>query len=123
MLLSPNAVSIAMAYAIPGYELRGIYLDERLVGFIMWGKVEHLPDFWISRLMIDRQHRRKGYAEGAMKSVMEELSMKPDFNQLFLSFEPENTVASKLYEKLGFEDTGKVDPDGELIYVWKPTLD
>lgn len=118
-LVFPNVFSIAEAYVEPNTTPLGIYADDTPVGFLFYGQFEEdKGEYWIARLMIDKNHRRKGYAETAMRVLLDELQQKEDCKEVFLSFVPTNTAAQALYEKLGFEDTGKI-VDKEKLYVYK----
>ena len=122
-----NAVSLGQAYAA---NKRGgcavpyaIYAQGVMVGFVMYEFVRREYDdtfgedcyyFW--RLMVDKNHQRKGYGSQAVRMVLDEVKRKPigvaDF--IYISYEPENTVAQKLYKSFGFEETGQVN-EGELV--------
>jgi diamine N-acetyltransferase len=88
---------------------------DTLVGFTMWTEDYDDREAFIARLMIDKAHQRKGYATAAMEIVLEDLRDNRDIDDVFISFVPENQAAKKLYEALGFEDTGEVE-EGELVY-------
>jgi diamine N-acetyltransferase len=122
-----NAVSLGQAYAA---NKRGgcavpyaIYEEDLMVGFVMYGYLRQEIDdtfgedcyyFW--RLMIDKDHQRKGYGKQAVKRILDEVKRKPigAADHIYISYEPENTVAQTLYKSFGFEETGQID-DGELV--------
>lgn len=113
-----NAYSIAEAYTEPNTHPRGIYLGSTPIGFTLYGKWIGEKNYWIARLMIDSSYRRKGYAFKAMQLVVEDLSKFDDCKAIYISFVPENIYAKKLYEKLGFKNTGKI-VDDEILYELK----
>jgi len=118
-LVYSNSFSIAQAYVEPNTTPLGIYANDTPVGFLFYGQFEEdKGEYWIARLMIDKNHRRKGYAEAAIRMLLDELRGKEDCQEVFLSFVPTNTAAQALYDKLGFEDTGKI-VDKEKLYVYK----
>lgn len=85
------------------------------VGFILitYNKPDEFYDeevYWICRLMIDQHHQGKGYGRAAMSKALELIRTFPHgkSNIVSLSYEPENTVAKKLYASLGFVETGKL---------------
>ncbi|MEO0967205.1 MAG: GNAT family N-acetyltransferase [Cyanobacteria bacterium J06639_18] len=92
----------------------GIYNNEAMVGFVMYGLDEDDGSWWIIRLMVDRDHQKNGYGKTAMLKAIEILKKKPGCNHIFTSYVPENLVAEKLYLNLGFEKTGKIE-DGEIV--------
>ena len=65
------------------------------------------------RLMIDKAYQGKRYGKEAVKLALEFIRTYPcgDAEYCWLSYEPENRVAAKLYSSFGFEETG--DMDGE----------
>ena len=72
------------------------------------------------RLMIDRNYQRKGYGKGAVKLALDFVRTFPcgKAEYCWLSYEPENIVAKKLYGSFGFIETGDMDGE-ELIAVLK----
>ena len=131
--VAPNDVSIIEAYTAiteNGYAFPfGIYEDDIPVGFLMVGF--DADDYWedapsiargnynLWRLMIDKNYQ-KGYGKEAVRLALEFIKTFPcgkaDF--CWLSYEPENEIASRLYHSFGFVETGEMDGD-EIIAVLK----
>ncbi len=113
--VAPNLYSIAQGHMYPGTQMRGIYADDTLVGFVMWtwDNDKAPPEMWIWRLMIGGEFQGKGYGRAAMEHVITLLKIE-GVTALFLSYEPHNTGGAAFYAKLGFEETGRVE-DGELV--------
>lgn len=116
--VAPNVFSIAEAYVSPDLNPCGIYADEQLVGFVMFGRWVGEENFWVTRLMIDPSHRKKGIATQALKLVIAELFNKEECERIYITFVPENIQGQRVYTKLGFVDSGRT-VDGELIYELK----
>ena len=132
--VSSNDRSIIEAYttiAGNGYAFPfGIYDDDTPVGFLMIGF--GTDDYWddappiaagnynLWRLMIDEKHQKKGYGREAVKLALDFINTLPcgKAEYCWLSYEPENEVARRLYHSFGFEETGEKDCD-ELIAVLK----
>ncbi len=132
--VAPNDVSIIEAYTAiteNGYAFPfGIYEDDIPVGFLMVGF--DADDYWedapsiargnynLWRLMIDKNYQKKGYGKEAVRLALEFIKTFPcgkaDF--CWLSYEPENEIASRLYHSFGFVETGEMDGD-EIIAVLK----
>ena len=132
--VAPNDVSIIEAYTAitgNGYAFPfGIYEDDIPVGFLMVGF--DADDYWedapsiargnynLWRLMIDKNYQKKGYGKEAVRLVLEFIKTFPcgkaDF--CWLSYEPVNVVAKRLYHSFGFAETGEMDGD-EIIAVLK----
>ncbi len=96
-----------------------VYADEQPVGFLMIGcspinKGER-PDWFVSRLMIDVMHQRRGYGRAAMRQIIDHIRAKPDCHELRICFEPANKPARALYTSLGFVDHGEIYHDEVLL--------
>jgi len=105
-----------------------IYKDDVLVGFTAMEQDEPDEDEYVYetfgdkavynffRFMIDEQFQGKGYGREAMVKILEYLKSFPqgEVDAIVLSYEPENDVARKLYESLGFVETGHIE-DGEMV--------
>ncbi len=91
---------------------------ERLVGFAMYG---YYPDgepplgqrHWIFRLMIDREHQRRGHGTAALREILHRLATDPACPAVLIGYEVGNTVAQRLYRDLGFTEIGPA-PWGEM---------
>jgi len=117
--VAPNVYSIAQAQFYPDVTAYGVFHHDVMIGFTMYGfvtKTEHDDDederFWIWRLMIDEDHRGKGYGRDTMKLIIEDAKNK-GYSCVVLSTEPENIKGIKLYESLGFKATGIIEDDEE----------
>ncbi|WP_042471504.1 GNAT family N-acetyltransferase [Bacillus ndiopicus] len=113
--VASNLFSLAQAKAYPECICLAIYADEVLVGFTMYCIDEDDHEYWIYRLMIDEKFQGKGYGKAAMEKLIEHIKEDSERNVIYLSFEPENSLARSLYEKLGFEADGRII-DGEVVY-------
>ena len=110
--VASNLYSIAESKFEPQASPLGIFNDDgTMVGFLMYGSYK--SEMWIWRLMVDQRYQRQGYGRAAMQAVVTALQTM-GHQDIFVSYEPENTVAAKLYADLGFEPTGRID-DGEIV--------
>jgi diamine N-acetyltransferase len=91
-----------------------IYSDDTMVGFVMLAYDEAERECGIWRFMIDAKYQNKGYGKEAMKVILDYIKENPVFDEIDLSYEPENIVADKLYRGFGFLPTGEID-DGEIV--------
>lgn len=117
--VASNAVSIAQSKIEKNWTIRAIYSDDVMVGFTMFGYSIKHSFHEICRFMIDRRYQQKGYGKNALQQVIN--VMRSQFNnpEIYLSFHSDNLVAKVLYEKTGFENTGKII-DNELLYLLRP---
>ena len=77
---------------------------------------ENTYNIW--RFMIDRRYQHKGLGKAALKLVLDFIRTYPcgKSEKCWLSYEPENTAAEKLYSSFGFVPNGEKDGD-EIIAV------
>lgn len=99
-----NMYSLVESKFDPNLVPKGIIAEGRMVGFIMYGKYD--GKYWISRLMIDKNHQGKGYGKAAIKKVIEILKEFEDCREIYIDYEPKNKTAETLYEHIGFKKTG-----------------
>lgn len=133
-MVATNAESIIEAYIADkendiAYPF-GIFDNNTPVGFLMIGYgVDHnwkdAPEilknsYSLWRLMIDKKYQRKGYGRQAIQLALDFIKTWPngEAEYCYLSYEPENQIAKKLYESFGFKETGDKDED-ELIAIKK----
>ena len=129
--VAPNVASLAEAYAFQQSDGKvltyGIYNDKKLVGFVMIGYDLPLDDdeteekYWfvrgsyiIWRFMIDKRYQGRGYGKEAFRQVLDLIRTEPfgKAEYAWLSYEPENEVAKKMYASFGFkEEPNGFDPE------------
>ena len=131
--VASNETSILEAYACNasgGTALPfGVYADGVAVGFVMIGYgCEDWPEapkvargrYSLWRFMIDRRYQRRGCGRAALEAVLAYLKTFPcgASDGCWLSYEPENDAARRLYQSFGFAETGEMDGN-ELIALLK----
>lgn len=132
--VAPNDASIIEAFIAITHHGQafpfGIYDDNTPVGFCMIGygaddDWEDAPviagdNYNLWRFMIDERYQGKGYGRAAMKKILEYIAGEPcgPAEYCWLSYEPENEAARRLYASFGFQETGELDDD-EIIAVLK----
>ena len=72
-----------------------------------------IDNYLIWRFMIDMNCQNKGYGKKAMKLALDYIRTWPcgKAEYCWLSYEPDNTAAKKLYESFGFVEADRI-PDG-----------
>ncbi|GIP31830.1 diamine N-acetyltransferase [Paenibacillus sp. J2TS4] len=91
-----------------------IYNKKELIGFTMYG---HDPDdgnYWIYVFMIDKRAQGQGFGRAALTHLVEHICNRHQVHKVVLGHKPENEKAMRLYESVGFADTGQ-RINGEII--------
>ena len=127
-----NAITLAGAYEHNSKgivaECRAIYAAGKMVGLAAYNYYVGYPVFKetcyrIRPMMIDKNHRGKGYEEPALKQLLEEIRKKPhgEATAIFATYDPEEEDMAKLYESVGFVKTNMKweaeDPDDNDVIV------
>jgi diamine N-acetyltransferase len=114
--VSPNAVSLAEAYVRPEARPFAVLADDVVVGFAMLYDDGESPVIGLWRLMVDRNHQRRGYGAQAVELLVRHArAIRPlDYVQVGAVAEPGGP--GPFYERLGFEPTGEVSDGGEVQY-------
>ena len=120
--VASNLSSVASCYVLAtngGTPLPfAIYADERMVGFVMivYGITGYeLPkiadgNYCILRFMIDARYQKRGYGRAAMHKILEYIRTFPagPAEYCWIGYEPDNFVAKRLYESVGFRENGEI---------------
>ncbi|WP_047983350.1 GNAT family N-acetyltransferase [Ornithinibacillus californiensis] len=115
--IASNAVSLAQLNFLENFHAKGIFDDEEMVGFTLFGIDEDDHEYWIYRMMIDQKHQGKGYGKQAVKLVIDDIRLMKDerHQTITLSYEPVNEHAKRIYEKMGFQELEGLIIDGEQV--------
>lgn len=114
--VAPNVYTIAESKFYPHYHLRAIYADDELVGMLAFcheDDPEDLELFWLFRLLIAPGNQGRGYATEAIQLAVHEMK-ELGANRIRTMHKPSNSVAARLYKKLGFLQIG-VHDDGDTL--------
>jgi diamine N-acetyltransferase len=112
--VAPNSVSMAVAHFSKYATMRGIFLGDEPVGFMMLadpvtGEEEFNGMYFLWRFMIDKKYQGKGYGKAALKLIIEYVRNRPNADYLYSSYEPgENSPENFYLEKIGFQKTDKM---------------
>ena len=115
--VTSNAFSLLQAAYDPGWTCRLILSDGKAVGFAFFGLWEERGNIpLLCRYMIDVDCQGHGLGAQALPLVLEEMCALYGRRDIYLTVEPENTRAVRLYEGFGFRPTGEFDCT-EAVYV------
>ena len=108
--VSTNADSLAQAYVYSETAFPfAVYNDAILVGFIMMGYYEVKSYYTLWKFMIDSRYQNKGYGRKALELGIKFLQDRFGVSEIYTGVVPGNTVAKKLYESVGFAETGLIE--------------
>lgn len=105
----------------------GLWRQDAYIGFVMFGygatDDEDEPEvaagnYCLWRFMIDQRYQGRGLGREAAKACLDYLRTKPcgPAEAVWLSYEPDNAGAKRLYESLGFTENGEMCGD-EVVTV------
>lgn len=106
--VASNTKSLAEAWLYQHCQPLAITVNMRPVGFLMYGLPFDDDAFWLHRIMIDQRYQGKGYGRAALRQLIKDLRIRPDFTELRLSLVQENTVAERMCMSQGFNYTGEL---------------
>lgn len=107
--VADNKQSLVEAAYETGLYTLGIYLEETMIGFILYDYDETFPGWSMSRFMIGKQFQGKGYGKQAAIEFIEYFKSKHNADKLYISVSLENMVARKMYSSIGFTEIKEVE--------------
>ncbi|WP_456278398.1 GNAT family N-acetyltransferase [Bacillus sp. AK128] len=114
--MASNLYSIAEVQFLENFQAMGVYLDELLIGFTLFGIDPDDGNYWIYRLMIDKEYQGNGYGKKAVELVISKIKEMNTTNNslIMIGYHPLNIGAKVTYEKAGFVET-EMAPWGEQL--------
>lgn len=112
--VASNLYSIAEARIYPECVPLVIYAGEIMVGFLMYALSSEDNRYWIIRYMIDLNFQGRGYGRAALEVLLDQMRRLPGCEKIYLSYEPHNLIAEKLYNSFGFQANGEII-EGEKV--------
>lgn len=112
--LASNLYSLAEAYVEPGCTPLAVRAGDTVVGFVMH---EYLPArgcYNIPRYMIDAAWQGRGYGRAGLAALLAQLDAERPEAGILISLRADNEGARRVYERLGFVDTGET-VHGEIV--------
>lgn len=127
--VASNALSLAHAYVALSNNQAvfpfAIYLGKKPIGFIMVGFDAYFlgdedpeilkKQYFIWRFMIDKRYQGKGYGKQAFQLAVDFVRTFPagKAELCWVSYEPTNEIAKKLYTSCGFKEAPEHYKEGE----------
>jgi len=97
-----------------GWHPLAIYLEEQVIGFMMWAIDPADGSCWLGGILIDQSMQGNGYGKQAVQAAITMLKGTHGHRNFALSYQPDNLVARNLYNELGFIETNEWEDD-EMI--------
>jgi diamine N-acetyltransferase len=118
--VSGVAESLAEAAAEPDgrAQYAAVYAGATPVGFVMFSEDVGSPDYipnYLWKLLIDARHQRRGYGTATLDRVVERFRARPGVVLLSTSAGRGEGSPIPFYERYGFENTGRIVFDGEVL--------
>ncbi len=113
--VAPAAYTLAEAQFDRRAWIRAIYADETPVGLLALLVDADPPRYFLVRLMIGAQHQGQGLGRAAMELLTEHVRKQPGAARLETSCVPGPDSPIGFYRSLGFEDTGVVEHDENVL--------
>lgn len=105
----------------PQWKTVGVYDDNSLLGFAMYGYFAENSQkgrVWLDRLLIDKKYQGKGYGKATVSALLKRLSTEYNCSTVYLSVYDINKTAISIYKEIGFYFNGELDTKGEKIMVY-----
>ena len=95
----------------------GIQKENRIIGMLMVRDIDEKPECYeLQQFLIDVNYQNKGYGHKALKLILDYLYVEGRYDNVEVCVKKEDVNAIKLYKKIGFIDTGYIDPNVEDTY-------
>lgn len=90
----------------------GIENEDELVGVALVKDMDEEPACYdLQQFMIDQRFQNKGYGTEALRQIIEQLKKEAKYKCVEVCVNKADTSALRVYEKVGFVDTGYIDED------------
>jgi diamine N-acetyltransferase len=113
--VASNLYSIAEVQFLKDFFVKGVYLDDKMIGFTMYGIDPDDHNYWIYRFMIDQEYQGRGYSKAGIELIIEDIrNINLNKRLIMIGYHPDNLAAKYAYKKVGFVET-VVAPWGEQL--------
>lgn len=102
----------------------GITSNNEIIGIAMVRDLDEEPACYeLQQFLIDERYQNKGFGTDALKLIVTRLQEEGKYNCIEVCVNKLNTPALRLFQKMGFKDTGYVDSDApdclNLMYYFE----
>ena len=103
-----NSVSIAQGHYSKSAWFKGIFYDDRPVGFVMLDLIEEENKCFLWRFMIDREYQGKGFGKIALTQVIDFVRSLNSYTYIATSYVPAENSAGGFYKNFGFIESEEI---------------
>ena len=103
-----NSVSIAQGHYSKSAWFKGIFYDDRPVGFVMLDLIEEENKCFLWRFMIDREYQGKGFGKIALTQVIDFVKSLNLYTYIATSYVPAENGAGGFYKNFGFIESEEI---------------
>ena len=103
-----NSVSIAQGHYSKSAWFKGIFYDDRPVGFVMLDLIEEENKCFLWRFMIDREYQGKGFGKIALTQVIDFARSLNLYTYIATSYVPAENGAGGFYKNFGFIESEEI---------------
>ena len=103
-----NSVSIAQGHYSKSAWFKGIFNDDRPVGFVMLDLIEEENKCFLWRFMIDCKYQGKGFGKIALTQVIDFVRSLNLYNYIATSYVPAENSAGGFYKSFGFIESEEI---------------
>ena len=106
--VASNSVSIAQGHYAKSSWFKGIFNDDRPVGFVMLDLIEEENKCFLWRFMIDRKYQGKGFGKIALTQVIDFVRSLNLYTYIATSYVPAENGAGGFYKNFGFIESEEI---------------
>ena len=106
--VASNSVSIAQGHYSNSAWFKGIFNDNRPVGFVMLDLIEEEYKCFLWRFMIDHKYQGKGFGKIALTQVIDFVRSLNLYTYIATSYVPAENGAGGFYKNFGFIESEEI---------------
>ena len=106
--VASNSVSIAQGHYSNSAWFKGIFNDNRPVGFVMLDLIEEEYKCFLWRFMIDHKYQGKGFGKIALTQVIDFVKSLNLYTYIATSYVPAENGAGGFYKNFGFIESEEI---------------
>ena len=106
--VASNSVSIAQGHYSNSAWFKGIFNDDRPVGFVMLDLIEEENKCFLWRFMIDRKYQGKGFGKISLTQVIDFVRSLNLYTYIATSYVPAENSAGGFYKNFGFIESEEI---------------